>query len=253
MNAEWIKRLEEKFPSYRKGKVLLINADCLEVLPYFPTESVEVIMTDPPYGIGYANYDDSNEVFFKVEEKLYRIAKKDSFFVFWWSTKKLLEVSRLKRFEYVHLLIAEFYSVVSKSPVGDRKYAPIFFFRKGKPKLKYRNTDVLGSGELPVLAGKKLKSGDFKPTKTLSDLLLMFTDENSLILDPFAGYGSLPLVCSIWNRKCIAIEKDKVRFEIAKKILQKGKIPKSIPEMEREIIDSTNGEIGLPLFEREKE
>jgi len=250
MNVEWIKTLEETFPSYRKGKVLLINADCLEVLPYFPTESVDLIMTDPPYGIGYADYDNSSKVFFKAEEELYRIAKRNSFLIFWWSTKKLLEVSKLKRFEYGHLLIAHFYTTYSKTVVGDRKYTPIFLFKKGNPKLAYRYADVLPTGELPIVTSK-IKSGDFKPTLALTHLLLMFSTEESLILDPFAGYGSLPLVCSIWNRKCIAVEKDKVRFEVAKRILQERKISKSIPEMETEIIDSTNGEIGLPLFERE--
>ena len=157
----------------------------------------------------------------------------------------------LKKFEYHHLIIAEFHSTYSKSAVGDRKWAPIFLFRKGKPKIANRHTDVLITGELPVVR-KKLKAPDFKPTLTLAQLLFMFAKEDFLILDPFAGYGSLPLVCSIWNRPCIAVEKDSVRFEVAKRILKEGKIPKSIPEMEEEVRKNSGAEVlcsNLPLWE----
>jgi len=227
-------KLKELFPYYQKGNVIIFNADSRELLPLLPKASFDLILTDPPYGIGYAFYDNSSEVFFEIEKELFRITQPNAFLVFWWSTKNLLNVNRFKLFTYHHLIIAQFYSTKSKTVVGDRKYTPVFVFKKGNPKINRRYADMIPTGELPIVEGKIL-SGDFKPTLSLTQLLFMFSDENSLILDPFAGYGSLPLVCSVWNRRCIAIEKDKTRFEVAKKLLKEGKLSRPIPELEKEV------------------
>jgi len=32
-------------------KMTLIQGDCLKVLPTLPSESVDLVLTDPPYGI----------------------------------------------------------------------------------------------------------------------------------------------------------------------------------------------------------
>ena len=46
---------------YEDGSVVLINADCRDILPLLP--KVDLVLTDPPYGIGfdYGGYDDSPE------------------------------------------------------------------------------------------------------------------------------------------------------------------------------------------------
>lgn len=46
-----------------------------------PDNSVDLILTDPPYGLGYGKYDDS-EGFYALEEDLYRVLKPNSFLVF---------------------------------------------------------------------------------------------------------------------------------------------------------------------------
>ncbi|MGC8849036.1 MAG: DNA methyltransferase [Candidatus Bathyarchaeia archaeon] len=34
----------------------------------------------------------------------------------------------------------------------------------------------------------------------------MFIKEGDTVLDPFAGYGSIPIVCELFNRKWIGFE-----------------------------------------------
>ena len=46
-------RLQELFPvHYRNGNILMINADCMEVMKHIKDKEVELSCVDPPYGIG---------------------------------------------------------------------------------------------------------------------------------------------------------------------------------------------------------
>ncbi|HFW6576144.1 TPA: site-specific DNA-methyltransferase [Campylobacter jejuni] len=54
-----------------------------------------------------------------------------------------------------------------------------------------------------------------KPIKLLEKLVLLATNENETILDPFMGSGSTGLACLFKNRNFIGFEIDKEYFEIA--------------------------------------
>lgn len=54
-----------------------------------------------------------------------------------------------------------------------------------------------------------------KPIKLLEKLVLLATNENETILDPFMGSGSTGLACLFKNRNFIGCEIDKEYFEIA--------------------------------------
>jgi len=223
---------KDNFPKenryFESNNVILYLGDCSNYLKKFKDNSVDIIITDPPYNINYANYDNT-DIFFELEKEYYRILKPNSWFIFWWSTKRIPEISKLKLFKYKWMIICWFHSTYSKSVLGDRTFAPIFVYAKGEPKIVYRRTDSILAEELPIVQ-TKIKSGDFKPTFALSQLLLIFTKEGNIVLDPFMGFGSLGLVCKMFNRNFIGIEKDEIRFKIAKKIIEEEKITKSIPD-----------------------
>lgn len=51
-----LNKLQELFPvHYRKGNVLLINADCMEVMKHIRDDEFQLSCVDPPYGIDAAN------------------------------------------------------------------------------------------------------------------------------------------------------------------------------------------------------
>jgi len=52
---------------YSNEYVYIINADCQEVLPMIPDKSIDLVLTDPPYKIGYADWD--NGEFVKFTDK----------------------------------------------------------------------------------------------------------------------------------------------------------------------------------------
>ncbi|EAL6382181.1 site-specific DNA-methyltransferase, partial [Campylobacter jejuni] len=59
-----------------------------------------------------------------------------------------------------------------------------------------------------------------KPVKLLEKLVLLATNENETILDPFMGSGSTGLACLFKNRNFIGCEIAKEYFEIAERRLK---------------------------------
>lgn len=55
-----------------------------------------------------------------------------------------------------------------------------------------------------------------KPIEVCKRLVLGMTNEDDIILDPFAGSGTIPLVAKMYGRKYVAIEKDETYAQIAK-------------------------------------
>ena len=41
----------EVIPDYRDNEICLFNRDCMEVMKAIPSESIDLIVTDPPYHI----------------------------------------------------------------------------------------------------------------------------------------------------------------------------------------------------------
>jgi len=204
----------------------LILGDAREVLKTIPSGSVDAIITDPPWGVGFDEYDDFN-VFLEVAPELYRVLKPDSWLVFFFTPKRIYDlVPLLKYFEYRWMIPYIFwaYGSMSRNPLGSQaSYSIVMVFAKGKPKIKVARKDVIISDELPIVA-ENVKEPQFKPTYTVASILIMFTREGDLVLDPFAGYGSIPLVCELFNRRWIAIEIDPVKYEIAKTIIASRRV-----------------------------
>lgn len=50
-----IDKLQQAFPiHYRKGDILLMQADCMEVMKFIPDKAIDLAIVDPPYGINFA-------------------------------------------------------------------------------------------------------------------------------------------------------------------------------------------------------
>ena len=58
------------------------------------------------------------------------------------------------------------------------------------------------------------------PVELAQNCILLTTDNNGLILDPFMGSGTTGVACVNTNRNFIGIELDSGYFEIAKKRIE---------------------------------
>jgi len=198
-----------------------VLGDARELIKTVPTESVDCVLTDPPWGVGFDEYDDFN-VFLDVIPELYRVMKENSWLAFFTTPKRIYDFTPLlKYFRYVWMIPYLFFGVksLSRTPLGNQvTYSIIMVFAKGNPRVRMKRGDVIVSDELPI-STEGTGERQFKPTYTVSALVSMFTGEGDLVLDPFAGYGSIPLVCELFKRKWIAFEVDPLKFQIARKIV----------------------------------
>ena len=70
------------FKNFRKGnKITLYEGDCLNLLKTIPDETIDLVVTSPPYCIGKAYEDPHNDIktfkqqHEKIFDELYRIVK----------------------------------------------------------------------------------------------------------------------------------------------------------------------------------
>jgi len=206
------------------GKFYL--GDARKLIKEVPNSSIDAIITDPPWGVGFDEYDNL-DAFIDIAEDMYRVLKPNAWLVFFFTPKRIYDlVPLLKYFEYKWMIPYVFlaYGSVSRNPLGSQaSYSIIMVFAKGKPKIKVARKDIIIADELPIVV-ENIREPQFKPTYVVATLLTMFTSENDVVLDPFAGYGSIPLVCELYNRKWIAFEIDPVKYEIARKIVTERKV-----------------------------
>ncbi|MDP7422355.1 MAG: DNA methyltransferase [bacterium] len=78
----------------------------------------------------------------------------------------------------------------------------------------HKDTKVL-KGRKPICMGReRLKHPTQKPLKVFEWLLKIFTNEHDLVLDCFAGTGSLAEAVKKLNRSSFSIESDKTYFQL---------------------------------------
>lgn len=199
----------------------ICNCDARDGIRHVKSNTVDTVITDPPWGIQYDEFDDPN-VFYELEGELYRAAKKDSWLVVYYSVRDLPKAFELKHYEYVWLIPYLFLSTgsTSRNRLGSQQaYGAILVFKKGSPRIRTYRKDVIFVDEPPLVAGK-IKEPLFKPLSTVTALLAMFTSQGDIVFDPFAGYGSIPLMCEVYGRRWLAFEIDPLKYRVARRIIE---------------------------------
>lgn len=85
--------------------------------------------------------------------------------------------------------------------------------------------------ETPICMGKERTAHETqKPRKVIDHLIKIYTNPGDVVLDPFAGSGTLSEAAAAYNRRSISIEKEQKYFEIMKKRLASIKNLTSVTE-----------------------
>jgi len=204
--------------------------DCLERMKEIPDSSVDMVLTDPPYGMNYqSNRRTATEKFSKIVdddnldwldyfcEDLHRVMKNNSAaYVFCsWHKVDVFKITIERYFKVKNLLVW----VKNNHGSGDLKgaYAPkhefVFFVHKGRCLLRDgRRPDIL---EFAKVSGSKLVHPTEKPVSLLERLIKDASDGGDTVFDPFMGSGTTGVAAKNLNRNFIGIELDEGYFKIA--------------------------------------
>ena len=205
--------------------------DCLKLLKKIPDQSIDLIITDPPYGINYlSNYYKEGNPFNKIEgdqkldlsyaKELFRVLKDDcACFVFIRYDKRNEFIKAFKDFKLKNELIWVKNNWTAGDLTGNfgNQYETILFLVKGDFKLKSkRYSNIL---KFDRVSPDKLQHPTEKPVKLIEKLIKCASNTNDLILDPFLGSGTTAVACKILERDFIGFEISQEYCKVANKRL----------------------------------
>jgi site-specific DNA-methyltransferase (adenine-specific) len=204
----------------------IILGDCIQVMKRISKNSIDLIITDPPYGDNVA-YGWNNKKIRNNEHPLincyaiiefYRILKKNSsvyLFTNWKHYPFLTEfILRYTKFKIRHLVVWRKHNF-GLGWAFRHQYELVLILEKGKP--KYHLTDFSDVQTCSHINHNEENHPHQKPVDLIIKMIKHSSKEGDLILDPFCGSGSVCVACQQTNRKWIGIELDKKYVEMARK------------------------------------
>ncbi len=198
----------------------IIHGDCLRVLPHLADESVNFVLTDPPYLVNYKDRlgrtvpNDNDDHWLKPAfAEIYRVLAQGSFciaFYGWPNADKFLTAYRAAGFRVVgHFVFPKRYA--SRSRFVHYQHECAHLLVKGVPWLRDNTiSDVIEW----TYTGNKLHPTQ-KPLPVLMRLIEAFSCPGDLVLDPFAGSGSTLAAAKMLGRSWLGIEIDAEYHSIA--------------------------------------
>ncbi len=231
-------------------KLKLVHWDSLELIKKIPDNSVDLILTDPPYNIAkYSTWNIKIKWRTDINNDLAN-----------WDLKELKPSDLINEYKRIlkptwNIFIFTSYNMIWKfHDVFDDEFDTFQFmvWHKTNPVPNFYKKGFLNSCELIVSCWNKWHKWNFKtqaemhnfieswicmwkerikdenwktlhptqkPVKILKHLIDISTDENDLVLDPFMWVWSIWEACKQLNRQFIWIELDKKYFEACEKRL----------------------------------
>ena len=230
----------------------IICGDCIEVMKGMPDNSVDLVLTDPPYGINYKSNartvkfnkitNDQDISIGNLFHELFRLSKNNSHLYCWtrWDVMGTWKNEIDKYYESKNCLIiprrhqgagdlkcsfASMYEMCLFATKGRRGFNETKLFPVEYDTLKDKR-NLRGYSIRPRDLMKRFYSGVFNldllhPTQKTTEITKAFielsTNPGDLVLDPFLGSGTTAVACKELDRKYIGIEISPEYCEIAQK------------------------------------
>lgn len=193
------------------GPCLLIQADCLKVLPLLEVGSVDAVVTDPPYGIGMVAFDDS----FDAGVAGF-IASPGAVAAVFHSPRRVIEFAkRVDGWSFERLLWMHKTADIAAPWRGwCMNSEAIAIFSRGSH-LGWPKAETYRSDTYSVGPWERAGHPNGKPLAVVLDLARRLTKPGWVVLDPFMGSGTTGVACIRTGRKFIGIELDPGYFRIA--------------------------------------
>ena len=187
-----------------ESKIELHLGDCLEFMKTLPDKSVDVVITDPPYGIKKAEWDTAFPTEWYQDAK--RIA--DTTGIISGSAQLKISVP-LVGDDFVEVIAGRNLNGMTFSPIGFGNWLACVVAGK-KPKAGITFFEFAVRGEMPDHPSPK-------PIEYMKKLIMRMTDDGDTVFDPFMGSGTTGVACVQTGRNFIGCEIDPEYFKIAEK------------------------------------
>lgn len=227
-------RLFEKLLMLKLPLDRIIRSDASRILPQLAPHSVDLIITDPPYGDN-AHYGPQhiriagNEhplLALSVMSLAYRVLKKNSTAYVFCSIPHL-DFARTFFYRYTRYRVREVIIwnklTMGVGPAFRKQYECILVLEKGRS--TYHDPKMLNL--LNVKRVRSSKHPHIKPVELIKRLICHSSEEGDLVLDPFIGTGTTAVAASESGRHFIGIEVDKIYCRMARARLKAEPLRKS--------------------------
>lgn len=235
-------------PYYEHGGIVIYHGDCREVLPTL-TEKVDLVLTDPPYGIGYS----TGRRHYGIRSNTRLVADllvspllndtadavspllNDTAAMYWFAAPKQLDIVLpiMRRWDVTNVLVWD----KGNCAAGDltttygQQWEAIVYARKMRvPMVGGRDRDV-------IRIGRGNTAQYLHPTQKPTELMryLIGRHNPELVLDPFMGSGTTLVAAKQLNRRAIGIEIEERYAEIAARRLSQEVLPLTTQEETRHV------------------
>ena len=229
----------------------MVQGDCIELLRDIQDESVDLVLTDPPYEIsrdtnfrsGEATGKDTDRFrvsmdfgywdkdfvdIEKVINECYRILKKGGtmicFYDLWKIThlKEYFEKAKFKQIRFIEWLKTNPVPINSKlNYLTNSREIAVCGVKGGNPTFhsEYDN----GIYHFPICHGKHRIHPTQKPLGLIEAILKKHSNEGDLVVDCFMGSGVTGVACLNTGRRFIGMEIDGTCFDNAKNWIEKAR------------------------------
>lgn len=194
---------------------IVINDDCLNFMKSLPDKCIDLIHTDPPFGIGdfwnkslhtkhygkkkWNEKPPSKEYF----EEIFRVSKNQII----WGGNYYIDLLPITN----SWIIWDKGRNVEKTFMSEAEIAWTSF------KTPMRIAKFLWDGARKCENVINYNHPNQRPVELYSWILEKYSKENDIIMDPFTGSGTTAISCINMNRKYICVEKEKEYFDLITK------------------------------------
>ena len=198
----------------------IICGDCLEVMKDWPDNCVDLVLTDPPYGVRKKEKWDEWVYFINNLQDWLDGCLYLSKTVIWFCAGKIMPYILRDREDILHRLL------IWNKPKGSQfagamhdniwySIEPILVFGEPQPLNKGKRYGF-AAFEYPTVAMKENGHPTTKPIGLMYDLVEFYSKPNDLILDPFCGSGTTCVAAKKLGRRYIGIDVSEKYCEIAR-------------------------------------
>ena len=216
----------------------IVHGNCITELRTIASNSVDLIIADPPYNIGkdYGNNSDKQDfdeyinftkewltechrilkengtiyifIGFRYISYLYQILEKDlnMNFINWISWHYTQGIGKKKGFSPRHDDILMFSKTTSYKFNLDEIRIPQKFYRKVNNMRGANPGDVWEVSHIHYCQKGRQEHPTQKPEALIERMILASSNKGDLVIDPFSGSGTTLRVCQQLERNCIGIE-----------------------------------------------